>query len=116
MKKVVTLIVTAVMTVGILAGCGASGKFKDGTYTGEGTGMSKQKQVKVEVKVESGKISDIKVVEQEETPTLFDGVEKNLIPEIIKKQGTEDIEAVSGATLSSNGVIEAVNNALKGAQ
>lgn len=111
-KRLVSIIATAILTAGILVGCGG-GKYTDGTYTGESQGASGI--VKVEVKVEKGEISAIEIVEHNETKTLIDGVKDNIIPEIIKKQGTEGVEAVSGATNSSKGVLEAVNKALEGA-
>ena len=55
------------------------------------------------------------LVEHNETKTLVEGVEENLVPEVIEKQGTEDVQAISGATSSSKGVIEAINNALESA-
>ena len=111
-KRLVSLIATAILTAGVLVGCGG-GKYTDGTYTGEAQGTSGT--IKVEVNVEKGKISTVKVVEHKETKTLIDGVKDNMIPEIIEKQGTEGVEAVSGATNSSKGVLEAVNKALEGA-
>ncbi len=107
-KRLVSLIATAILTAGVLVGCGG-GKYTDGTYTGEAQGTSGT------IKVEKGKISTVEVVEHKETKTLIDGVKDNMIPEIIEKQGTEGVEAVSGATNSSKGVLEAVNKALEGA-
>lgn len=112
MKKITAILSTIVITATLLAGCG-SGKYTDGTYTGEGQGASGA--IKVEVKVEKGKISEVNLVEHNETKTLVDGVKENLVPEIIEKQSTEDVEAISGATNSSKGVIEAVNKALESA-
>lgn len=109
MKKIATIIATLVLTTSMLVGCGG-GKYVDGTYTGEGQGASGK--IKVEVKVEKGEISSIDLVEHNETKTLVDGVKDNLVPEIIEKQSVEGVEAISGATNSSKGVIEAVNNAL----
>ena len=112
MKRITTILSTIVITAALLAGCG-SGKYTDGTYTGEGQGASGA--IKVEVKVEKGKISEVNLVEHNETKTLVDGVKENLVPEIIEKQSTEGVEAISGATNSSKGVIEAVNKALESA-
>lgn len=113
MKRISSLIITGILTASILVGCGG-GKYTDGTYTGEGQGASGK--IKVEVKVEKGEISTIELVEHNETKTLVDGVKDNLVPEIIEKQSAEGVEAIAGATNSSNGVIEAVNKALEGAK
>lgn len=112
MKKITAILGTIALIATILVGCGG-GKYTDGTYTGEGQGASGV--IKVEVKVEKGKISEVNLVEHNETKTLVDGVKDNIVPEIIKNQSTEGVEAVSGATNSSNGVIEAVNKALESA-
>jgi uncharacterized protein with FMN-binding domain len=112
MKRITTILSTIVITATLLVGCG-SGKYTDGTYTGEGQGASGA--IKVEVKVEKGKILEVNLVEHNETKTLVDGVKENLVPEIIDKQSTEGVEAISGATNSSKGVIEAVNKALESA-
>lgn len=112
MKKITAILSTIVLSATVLVGCGG-GKYTDGTYTGEGQGASGV--IKVEVKVEKGNISEVNLVEHNETKTLVDGVKDNLVPEIIKKQSTEGVEAISGATNSSNGVIDAVNKALESA-
>ena len=112
MKRITAILSTMVITATLLVGCG-SGKYTDGTYTGEGQGASGA--IKVEVKVEKGKILEVNLVEHNETKTLVDGVKENLVPEIIEKQSTEGVEAISGATNSSKGVIEAVNKALESA-
>ncbi|SHE76012.1 FMN-binding protein [Clostridium fallax] len=107
MKKLSAILATALISVALI-GCG--GKYKDGTYTGTGKGAASE--IKVEVQVKGGEINDIKLVDQHETPTLVQGVEENMIPDIIKKQGTEGVEVISGASNSSKGVLEAVNKAL----
>lgn len=112
MKKITAILSTLALSATILVGCGG-GKYTDGTYTAEGQGASGA--IKVEVKVEKGKISEVNLVEHNETKTLVDGVKDNLVPEIIEKQSTEGVEAISGATNSSKGVIEAVNKALESA-
>ena len=87
----------------------AKGEFTDGTFTGEGKGNNGP--IKVEVVVEGGNITSITVTEQAETPNIYAGVEEQFIPEIIKTQNL-DIDAISGATNSSNGVRTAVKAAL----
>lgn len=111
MKKITSLIAVALISVSLM-GCGG-GKYNDGTYTGEGQGASGV--IKVEVNVEKGKIADIKLVEHNETKTLIDGVNDNMIPEIIENQSVEGVDTVAGATNSSKGVLEAVTKALDGA-
>ena len=80
MKKITAILSTIALSATLLVGCGG-GKYTDGTYTGEGQGASGA--IKVEVKVEKGKISEVNLVEHNETKTLVDGVKDNLGPEII---------------------------------
>lgn len=110
MKKIIKIMLAVAISASMLVGCGG-GKYVDGTYTGEGQGASGV--IKVEVQVVKGEISEINLVEHNETKTLVDGVTDNVIPEIIEKQSVEGVEAISGATNSSNGVIDAVSKALE---
>jgi uncharacterized protein with FMN-binding domain len=89
-----------------------AGKYTDGTY--EGTGKGYKSEIKVKVTVEGGKITDITVVEHGDDPAYF-GLASEITESIVEKQGTEGVDAVSGATFSSKGILEAVDNALEGA-
>jgi uncharacterized protein with FMN-binding domain len=82
----------------------------DGTYTGTGTGF--KSEVTVEVTVSGGKITEIVVLEHDDTAAFWDRAETETISRIIAAQSLE-IDAVSGATGSSNGIIKAVFDALK---
>ncbi|QBD85076.1 FMN-binding protein [Clostridium tetani] len=112
-KKIITGILT-VATVLALTACGNKSAYKDGEY--KATTKGHNADLTVSVKVEKGKIADVKVTEHKETDGIFDSVEEKLIPEIVKNQGTEKAEAISGATVSSNAVKEAVSKALKDAK
>lgn len=104
MKKLIVLAAAALLAAG------ANAAYKDGSYTGEGQGKSGS--VKVQVTVKAGKIASIKVLEQKETPMIFKGAEAGVIPAIVKANGTKGVATVSGATLSSKGIIAATNAAL----
>ena len=115
MKKVVSVLLSSILTMGILVGCGSKeAAYKDGIHEGVGKGFKGDIEVSVEVK--DGKIEDTKVVEQKETEGLGDKAIEETIKTIKEKQTTEKIEAISGATGSSNGVVEAVNKALEQAK
>ena len=47
-----------------------------------------------------------------ETPMLLGAAEKKLAKDIVKKNGTDGVKAVTGASNSSKGIITAVNQAL----
>lgn len=89
-----------------------SGKYSDGTYEGEASAYGPN--LKVKVSVSGGKISDIEIVSHNETPGFYEKAFETVPSDIIQKQST-DVDTVSGATYSSVGIINAVNNALKGA-
>ncbi|OBR91402.1 putative electron transport protein YccM [Clostridium ragsdalei P11] len=86
------------------------GKYKDGTYTGTGTGF-RGGTTKVSVTIKNGKITDTQTVSTEDTPRFYQNVESTLPSEIISTQSTS-VDAVSGATYSSKGFTDAVQNAL----
>lgn len=87
-----------------------SQKYKDGTYSGTGTGF-RGGTTAVSVKVSNGKISSINTESSQDTPRFYERTEGIVFDEIISSQST-NVDAVSGATFSSRGIIEAVNNAL----
>ncbi|GAA0123320.1 MAG: FMN-binding protein [Clostridium argentinense] len=116
MKKVVSILLSSILAVGVLVGCGSkeAAAYKDGSY--EGTGKGFKNDIKVSVEVKDGKIEDIKVVDQKETEGLGDTAIDEIIKKVKEKQSTDEVEAVSGATGSSKGVLEAINNALNQAK
>ncbi|WKV08293.1 4Fe-4S binding protein [Thermoanaerobacterium sp. CMT5567-10] len=87
--------------------------YKDGTYTGEGFGY--RPGLVVEVTIKNDKITKIEIVSNNETPR-FAQLPFEIIPqEIIQNQST-NVDAVSGATKTSNGIIMAVEDALNKAK
>lgn len=88
------------------------GSFKDGTYTGNGKGNNGD--LSVDVVVEGGNIISIRMKEHKETPGIYEAAEKQVTGAIIRNQ-TLEVDGVSGATNSSNGIMDAVEDALKDA-
>lgn len=85
------------------------GLYVDGEYTGFARGYKGFLYVTVTIKNE--KISAIEITKTgDDEPYLTSA--KTLIKRIIAKQTTEGIDAVSGATYSSNGILGAVQKAL----
>ena len=81
---------------------------KDGEYEGTATGYGGPLTVRITVK--GGKLTDIKVVSQTETPEYFNRA-KAVIGKILSS-GNVNVDSVSGATISSNAIKKAVADAL----
>lgn len=87
------------------------GKFpyKDGTYTGIGEGY--RGDIKVSVTIKNKCIASISIISKSDDDAFFNRA-KAIINTILNSQSTE-VDVVSGATYSSNGIIDAIQNALK---
>ena len=83
----------------------------NGVYEGSANGMGGA--VKVAVTVEDGKISDVEVLEHTETAGISDPAIEQIPQAIVDAQST-DVEAVTGATVTSEAIKEAVAAALSG--
>lgn len=82
--------------------------WNDGLYKGEAEGHNGP--VILEVEVKDGLISSIEILEHKETPYLSDaGFE---VRNVIIAQQSLEVDAISGATVTSTAVIAAVKNAL----
>ena len=84
--------------------------YTPGTYTGVGAG--KNGDITVEVTFSAEKIERITVVSHSETPSLSDAAIANIPTQIVEAQSL-GVDAVSGATYTSNGIVEAVADAVK---
>ena len=83
--------------------------YKDGTYTAEADGFNGS--VKVTVTIKNGKITNISN-SNTDTKEYFNKAWSRIQPAILKKQAVYGVDTVSGATFSSNGILEAVQKAL----
>lgn len=81
----------------------------DGTYRGSGEGRSGE--IVVEVTVAGGKITVIEIMEHADTPAYMADAAAIIPPQIIDQQ-TLDVDTKTGATESSEGLVEAVLDAL----
>lgn len=83
----------------------------DNQYLGEGYGKS-ESPIVVRVTVgDDGSIADVEVLEHGETEGIGTVAVEQLPGQIVAANST-NVDAVSGATLTSQGIVEAVNNAL----
>lgn len=82
----------------------------DGTYTGSAQGYGGV--VEMSVTIENGKITSVDVLSAANEDAAYWDAAMGLIPNILVVQ-TADVDVVSGATFSSNGLLGAVDQALK---
>ena len=87
--------------------------YKDGTWTG--TALGYNDEISVSVTISDGKIVDISIIESYDDEPYYDWA-KNEIPQSIIATQSTDIDTVSGATFSSEGIINAVVAALENAR
>lgn len=90
-----------------------SGQYPDGVFTGSGEGYGGD--VTVEVTIENGRIASVEILDgsSEDAPYLRDA--KAIIPEVIEAQHT-NLDAISGATHSTWGILNAIDDAFAVAQ
>ena len=111
-SKFAKVAVLAAIASALLASCGGSAKYKAGTYTG--TAEGRNGAVEVTVKLSSSKITSVAVTKHEETPGISDAAIKDIPAAIVKSQST-DVDAISGATITSDAIIKATKAALASA-
>ncbi len=115
-KSLLIFLLVVVMTVG-LVGCGEKAPeapaYNDGTY--EGTAEGRNADIVVSVEVKDGKIASVEVTSHEETDGIADPALTDTPAAIVSKNST-DVEAVSSATITSEAIIKAVEDALSKAK
>ena len=90
------------------------GAYKDGSYTAEGKGIGGKVPVTVEVK--DGKIATVTVGDNSETQGIGSKAIEQLPEAIVAANGTEGVDAVSGATVTSKAIFSAVEDCLSQAK
>ncbi|MDE5763424.1 MAG: FMN-binding protein [Ruminococcus sp.] len=83
--------------------------YNNGTYTATAYGYSGD--ITVTIIIENDVITDIKVLADGDDPEYYEPAMDYIIPQI-KKSMSADVDAYSGATYSSQGIIDAVRQAL----
>ena len=81
---------------------------KDGEYEGNSQGYGGD--FKVKIKIKNGELSAINVVTNNETPEYYEKASV-IIAQILEK-GNTDVDSISGATISSEAIKNAVEDAL----
>ena len=111
-KKLISLMLVIAMVLSVCTVVAAESVLPaDGVYTGTGIGM--HSNIEVEVTIEGGKITAVKILSSDETPGISEPAIEQMPQRIIDAQSV-DVDAVTNATMTSNGIKEAVTNALAG--
>lgn len=115
MKKLGILVLSVLMALSLTA-CSSkpetSSGYKAGTYTG--TAKGRNGDVTVEVKLSATAIDSVTVTQHTETEGIADPAITKIPASIVEYQSL-GVDVITGATITSNAVLEAVGNALKSA-
>jgi len=106
-KKLVFLLLAAACVTTLLFAKGSD--MKAGTYTETVKGM--RDGLTVEVKLSKNKIESVTVKTHSETPGISDAA-ISAVPNAIVKQQSLTVDTVSGATMTSKGILAAVEKAI----
>lgn len=116
-KRIIAVILTLLMVLSLVA-CGskkpsdsAEGKYKEGTYKVTAEGHNKKSPIEIEVIFSKDKIEDIKILKQQETEAIGD-VALNKLAEKVKEKQTAEVDVITGATVSSQAFLKALNEAI----
>lgn len=120
MKWIVSILLCFSLTLS-MAGCTSndnaagnskpqSSSYKAGTYTG--TGQGNNGPIKVEVTFSDDEITEIVIKDNSETPGIFEKAAERVPADIVNHQSL-GVDTVSGATVASKGIVEAVGDAVQ---
>lgn len=109
MKKVLSVVLALSMALG-LAGCSSKTASNSVSGTFEGTAKGMQGDVVVSMTVENGEIKSVELKECSETPSVASVAMERIPAEVVEYQ-TYEVDAVTGATLCSNAIMNAVKDA-----
>ena len=87
-------------------------KMAPGKYTAVVSGYSKTRPMKVDVTITDYAVTKIEIGENKENVGILGSVKDLLIPRIIERQSV-DVDAICGATVSSNAVKRAVEDCMQ---
>ena len=83
---------------------------RDGMFIGKGNGRNGPLEVSITVK--DGQIVDAEITKDAETPNIADNAKKEIIERFLKDGSTAMLDAVSGATITSNAILDALDEAV----
>lgn len=83
--------------------------YQDGEW--QGTALGYNANITVSVTIANGMITNISVLESDDDEPYFDWATEDILPNIVNNQSVQ-VDSVSGATFSSEGLKDAVSDAL----
>jgi uncharacterized protein with FMN-binding domain len=98
-----------IITGCVMLGGGRGIAAPDGVY--EGIGQGHRGPIHVQVRLSGGSITEIDILDSEEDRFVGGEAIEELL-DLVIEYNTTDIDAISGATESSRGFLEAVENAI----
>ena len=114
-KRIIVLLLSLVLVISMI-GCsktqdtsGEEGIYEPGTYLAVAKGHNGD--VKVEVKFDANSITSVKILEHEETEGIASTPIERIPEEIVNGQ-TLNVDTVTGATFTSNAILQAVEDAV----
>ena len=112
MKKIISVLLVVFLAAALFAGGGKESKmsYKAGTYTAAAQGMNGD--VTVNVTFTDSAIKSIEIGAHRETPGISDTPIKQIPAQIVKTQSLA-VDAVTGATFTSNAILNAVASAVE---
>ena len=115
-KKLVAALLCVAMILTLLAGCGSSASSSTaasgsvaGTY--EGTGLGFGDDITVQVTIKDGRMNDIAVLKHDGEDRPYYNQSLAMLDEMLSAQSA-DVDIVSGAILTCEGLCDAVADAL----
>ena len=115
MKKMRLTLLCGLIAMMLLSACGSNNsKWNDGTFEGSAKGL--YDEVVMNVVISNGKITTIEVVYHAESPGITDAAFEQIPRAVIEKQGLEGVDIIAGATVTSDAIIDAIEEALKKAE
>ena len=99
----------------LISGCIGSASFWEAGFTPgiyEGSGNGHRGPIRVRVQISAAGIEDIVIISHREATFPGAAAMEELLDEVLGT-GTTDLDAISGATFSSRGFLEAVEDALR---
>ncbi|MBR0100703.1 MAG: FMN-binding protein, partial [Treponema sp.] len=113
--KKVFFIVPLILLLGGITSCARNLRnLNDGTFIGSGVGRNGN--IEVEITVTNGKIVAAKVLNDKETPEIAEEAKNEILQKFLTDGTTSQLDTLSGATITTNGLLDALDAAVAAAQ